>query len=79
MQVPIGPYRGPGGPDPKKTINERAAELHQMMQTSDGQDLIRHMGFQAMGIKLGQMGPIGSTLGQCIDAILKKEYPEPNQ
>lgn len=72
---PDGKYRGPGGPDPKKTRPEREAELRAMIATDGGSDIIVALAHEAMGVPLGTSLPIGMLLSQMIERILDHEYP----
>ena len=69
-------HRGSGGPDPKKTREQREQELIGMMKWRDGLDIIVALYQEAEGIPLGQGPAAGtSTRFEMIPSILKKEYP----
>jgi hypothetical protein len=67
-------YRGPGGPDPTKTRQQRKEELQCMMHAEDGRDIILLLTHEARGIPMGTMLPAGSLMSQMIEDILQHEY-----
>jgi hypothetical protein len=69
-----GNYRGPGGPDPGRTREQREAELGRMMRTGDGQDIILALAREAWDMPRGTYLPIGTRLTQMVEAILQHEY-----
>jgi hypothetical protein len=79
MQLtPNGRYRGPGGPDPKKSRAERETELLSMMHTQDGLEIILYLWKEAKGIPAGITPPgmIGTLVKQeMIPDLLAHEYP----
>jgi hypothetical protein len=73
-----GTYRGPGGPDPQKTRQEREQELRTIANTKDGKNIIYSLWLEARGVPPGEdpQDAIGTLLRQeMIPEILKHEYP----
>jgi len=73
-----GTYRGPGGPDPKKSRVEREQELLGMADSEEGRDIICCLWKEAKGIPPGTepAGMIGTLVKQeMIPEILAHEYP----
>ena len=73
-----GKYRGPGGPDPKKSRVEREQELRALAQTADGLEIINYLWKEAKGVGAGisPPGAIGASVQQeMIPDILAHEYP----
>jgi hypothetical protein len=76
--TPDGRYRGPGGPDPKKSRAERERELLQMMTTQDGAEVITYLWKEAKGIPAGIDPPGTIGMGprqEMIPDLLAHEYP----
>ena len=65
-------YRGPGGPDPRKSRAEREAELRAMTGTPAGRDVIGYFFLKYTGGLRGVVPPIGARM---IETILAHEYP----
>lgn len=77
-QTPHGKYRGPGGPDPKKTRTEREQELLRMAATHDGREIICSLWEEVKGIPPGVEPPgmVGTLVKhEMIPDILAHEYP----
>ena len=74
---PDGTYRGPGGPDPKKTRGQRAQELDAMARTKNGREIILALWMEAKGMPFGTCPPVGTSVRQeMIPDVLAHEYPE---
>ncbi len=73
--TPQGTYRGPFGPDPTKTRQQRESELTGLMQTADGPDIILLLYKEAKGIPMGTLAPIGTHGSEMVADILSHEYP----
>lgn len=76
--TPDGKYRGPFGPDRKKSRNEREQELHRLAGSDDGCDIIVCLWKEAKGIPLGidPPGTVDTLVRQeMIPEILSHEYP----
>jgi hypothetical protein len=78
IPIPLdGKYRGPGGPDPKKSRAEREKELLDMANSRDGSGIIICLWKEAKGIPLGvDTAETISTLvrHEMIPEILAHEY-----
>jgi len=73
---PWGKYRGPGGPDSDKTRDQRKQELHEMMNSQDGCEIILSLWQEFEGIPGGESAPVGTLVrAEMIPGILKHEYP----
>ena len=71
-----GRYRGPFGPDPKKSRAAREAELQKLADNEDGRGIILSLWNEANGTPPGTITGIGTAIkGQMIPEILTHEYP----
>ena len=76
--TPDGKYRGPYGPDPKKSRAEREQELSMLAGSDEGCEIILYLWKEAKGIPAGQSPPgsIGTMVRQeMIPEVLAHEYP----
>jgi len=76
--TPDGKYRGPFGPNPRKTKADREKELLGLADQEEGLDIILCLWKEAKGIPAGSSPPgtIGTFVRQeMIPDILAHEYP----
>jgi hypothetical protein len=69
-------YTGPGSADPKKTREEREAELRRRIASDDGRTVIELLYREAQGTPIEVRLPAGISFGWMIRKILDKEYSQ---
>lgn len=75
--IPLGGvYRGPGGPDPSKTREQREDELLRMIPTEPGRAVIGFLYHEAANIPHGRQLPIGMLYSRMVETVLQHEYPD---
>lgn len=65
-------YRGAGHADPAKTRSERAKELHSLLETADGKQVIEYYFGKYTGAAERGCPPAGLLM---IQTLLNSEYP----
>jgi len=71
-----GRYRGRFGPDPKKRKVEREAELHGLVASQEGTEIILYLWKEAKGIPAGTAPDRGTLVrAEMIPELLAHEYP----
>ena len=68
-------YTGRGCADPKKSRQEREAELHGLMEFGEGQLIIRRLHHDLMGTQMAVKFGMSKPLGPLVEELLKREYP----
>jgi hypothetical protein len=67
--------RGPGGPDPGLTREQRRVQLRRMAGTDDGYDRVVDLAREARGLPPAETLPLAVMAGEMIEDILNREYP----